>query len=638
MVMILIKFASSFIACLTIVYLFGYLLIGRIYNNKIVESVFLSLVASISLIVLVYACYMTLFRTVLLGIGIPMLGIAYYQINTLKKSSISLIVILKSLKLLAIPTILILIITIVNYVDFSSNYLCTPHPDYCFYSRVSDYMGLFKLENCQFDHLNPNMMGYVPYHYFDLWLNGLFTQIFGFTNLITFVLITYPLLQVIVFVGIYTVLNLYGFKNKFSLAVIFMFITGVYFQFYATIPFLEHMVTFPGMNILKSPKILPIYIYLLLSFYFYKNNSFEQFILSILFLPFVYITTAPSVFCSISIIILINYYFKRNPKSTMLLIALVIIATLYLFLFYYFNGDHHSGHISEMNYNVFFSFQYIKTCINIGVGSSIQLIILFFPIIIIPLLLKVKIKNTNLSCMYDNNYAYILYGLICLSSLVIWALFHNILDSVQFFTNIAMPILSFLTILLIVHFLSNLNNQKYQHIFCVYLVILFFLNKREYDIFKSQRINENHLLKVETYFKNDIKNNLGVFIRNSSDYNNIFSKSINANTLGNYTALFNPHSQLVCLSVFDILPNTPGFESFITKNIQSTTFFKFVSMQKKNNTFKNIETSQIDFIKKNKIDYAILGLNVKLSTEFKKMIYKESFDTNIGERFCVLRY
>jgi hypothetical protein len=268
--------------------------------------------------------------------------------------------------------------------------------------------------------------------------------------------------------------------------------------------------------------------------------------------------------------------------------------------------------------------------IKIILGSTIQIIVLYIPLIFI----LIYIKYT---CKFDkhfivNNKHIVLFMVLYVFSILAWVFLPNFPDSVQLFNNIIFP---FMHISIFI-FLIKIYNKKYIAIFlypfigCMIIInILFTINEvRRSDI---TVYSEAYLKEISIHIKN--KNPVGSFLLDKSEYSYMFVKNSDLFCLGQYLNLLGSEYHTISLSVFDI-PITSPFEEF---SVKSTNFYKFVESQKKANNFVSIAQSQIDFVKKYKIDYLIISPKVTLAEHWKPLIDKELIDEKSKEHFIILK-
>lgn len=106
------------------------------------------------------------------------------------------------------------------YYLYSSSGIIFPHVDYFFYSELSGFLNYTGQENL-WASINGVSTGQFkeiqPYHYFELWWNALISKIFHCPSVSSLLLITYPSLNSIVFIG-FAALWESNKKNQFLVA------------------------------------------------------------------------------------------------------------------------------------------------------------------------------------------------------------------------------------------------------------------------------------------------------------------------------------------------------------------------------------------------------------------------------------
>jgi hypothetical protein len=94
----------------------------------------------------------------------------------------------------------------------------------------------------------------------------------------------------------------------------------------------------------------------------------------------------------------------------------------------------------------------------------------------------------------------------------------------------------------------------------------------------------------------------------------------------------------ICLSVFDIpLSDDKMLRTAENQIIQNSVFNRFVSTQKKNNEFKSINKSQLDFIKQKNIKHIILYSKSHLPDYILPLVQSSIYGKEEGITFYTLK-
>lgn len=548
----------------------------------------------------------------------------------------------KILGLVNLRDLVILIAT--GVVIFSANYWFTfqntripsLYHDGLFYSRVSNFILKHGIETYNLNLIDPGLSSPVPYHYFELWLNASFSFILNHNNILILLLVTYSHLLVALAIGVMAVFESFGKVNLVGniLSVLLLFTSGIMVQAYANISFLSE-----AENLVLNPifyqKLLPVYLFLTASILCVIHGNLKNALLIILCLPIISVATAPAVFGSLMVFGLYLILIDRNRKLGFRLLFSAFLVILFFAAFYFFPAkkDNSMSDTHSLDKVMLFSLQDLKTFINIIGGGGLQISILYFYFISILLFFFIW-KHKSL--ILQNLRIIFLVGSIFCISLISWALLKDMVDSVQIFTNISIPLLN----LIIISSIAFLYYQagRLKPIFMILVWIGLILNVA-YTFNKVQlkhSFSEGYIRKINR--ESDGLNPVGAFIKAKEDYNSIFSKNSNAFTLGDYLAIKNSDYNTVCINVFDIpVDSTSEMVGTEMNLIQNTPFYRFVERQKRNGQFRDIGQSQIEFLDQYNIEYVIATQRAVLPERIQERVRKVITDPLSGEKFYLLK-
>jgi hypothetical protein len=330
-----------------------------------------------------------------------------------------------------------------------------PHLDYNTYSITSQSLIDFGKENRELvnNKLFPNETnGVSPYHYFELWLNGLFHFIFKISPLKTLFFITYPLLKTTVFIGIVSVVLFKVPKLYWALLLGFclMFITGFFVDGYENYELTKYYVGYTQSGPLTwGRKYLPIYIFSLLSLLYFLKLEYKLSIAIVMCCPIISIGTAPAVFSIVFIISMIHFY-KSKQLS---LIIFSSICILFFFIFFkIFTIQSTSSYVNDnvlylQILNDYFNLELYKKLFFHALFPFLRVFIFLFPYLLIILIFSLnKLNPINLSL-----WAFFL--VLSFFGAFYGSLFNGVLDSGQLLFN-NMPIVNVVLIALIVQILK----------------------------------------------------------------------------------------------------------------------------------------------------------------------------------------
>lgn len=539
---------------------------------------------------------------------------------------------------IAIISLAIFFIKFLSIYDASGIPL-TPHNDYVYYARLSDFLVTTGKENTTVNYIFPNETGLSPYHYFEIWLNaGLYT-ICHLNVLLCFTLITYSTGIVIIWIGLCAVFSSFkeiGYLQKI-LCSVFLLLSGIYLNAYENIHVLRDTSVF-CTNLFVFPKTFPVYLFLLASLLCFLKNQYNYALCILLSLPIVYVTCSIGIFISVFIFLSILFFkkdlrFNINNRLAINFFCLFIIF-FFIFIFYKLLGRDTSTHVPTIELMVKRAIELtsFKRYVNITGLTHIQIILTHFPVLIMLFYLFGKGKR---AIIREN--PYVLFApLIFLGSLLGWVLLSSFNDSSQVFSNTSIPLINLVTAVLFMKIFSSEKKQGYYIIISVFGLMLI-----ANFIFTFKRYKKNELTQSVDYLKkiDSITPGLserGAYILDKSDYYGVRSCESNCVILGKYLIYKLPHNYQLSLSphnyVFSTDSSTRKKEEH---SIQWTFFYKYVEKQKQKNTFISIAQSRVDFINEFGINYLIITKNVKLDSLIQHKVKREIIDEKTGERFLL---
>lgn len=517
------------------------------------------------------------------------------------------------------------------------------HEDYVFYAKSSIFIVENGVENYLFNFVFPSAQGTYPYHYFELWFNGAISYFLSEAALSVLVLVTYPVLTLLTW---YVFLSI---AERFVVVTIpvmlysglFLFFTGYLLPLLNSISFFNSANTFL-VNPVTYPKLLTIYIFLGLSTLFFLYRKFNLGIYSMAVLPVIFISTAPVVFTSIILLNLCLFFMlPQNRKAIVKLSIHVFLIALFIGVFYLlFVETEKSFHSSGGNSLVksIFNLAYLKTIVNIFGGTTLQFItIYFFGFVLLFMLFYRKsfLAGSELKSSFLRFYPILLVPIIYFSGLLFWGLMHKMLDSVQLFSNITIPMFHLLFFILItIGLKANGFKKSLVGVIAIGLLAITFISIKEK---RPERIfAEDYFTAVAN--EAGKLNGLGVYIKDEQEYDSFFAKCPEFAILGGYLSFLSSDFHAVNISAFDI-PLNPKDQMYEVekKLIAISPFVQFTAKQKLEGTFKSVAQSQLDFIDAFHVDYLVISKLASLPVLLESRILKTIVDAKSGERFIVLK-
>ena len=518
--------------------------------------------------------------------------------------------------------------------------------DHVFYSRISSYIYLSGQENEYHiaNALGEEFWGTSPYHYFELWLNAGITALFGGLSIINFLLYASSLLVFTVYLGFLAIWERFGKLDWVGLICcnLGLYLGGFIFGYIFNIDFLigYEFVSYPFM-LYNTVKFSVFYIFatasILCFLYNYKMSGF----LLLLILPVVSFAALPTIFGTIGLFILINcirpYFISRNESLRLFLYTTLVFLSIIVF-YALTKGTLLARDATQVNdllglFGDLMNTTYLRTRINIILGSLIRLGILFFPfIILLGLFIKKYQEGFNLKWII---FIFLSMNLI---GLITWALLYQAVNSAQLF-YLVLKGTNVLIFLLLVYFFTQFKQPVYRFIFILIFMANTFMNiyykiKHQSSPFHPNEFQEEIAKEVDSL------NPIGIFIQHPSEFNGIFQKYTSFKAYDRFLVLVNNQSIAVSLSDAEISVSQEDMliAQQEKKALNLSFFLAFIKLQKQRKQFVSIDQSQVDFIQKHKVQYAFVSAKADLSPLIKKMIKKEIKNKNSGQRFLILDY
>jgi hypothetical protein len=239
----------------------------------------------------------------------------------------------------------IFLFAVIQFYDFKSEFIYADlHHDFHAYAKHSQYLILTGNENYFREanyFFNQKMSGVTPYHYFELWLNGVISWGFKISTLKGIMLITFPLLQTIAAIGIFELIKKHTQiqKYNFFLALIFLmaliFIQPIYFWFYDHYELLKYHQGMVNSSVFSfGRKYGAIFIFSILALDFFIDAKQKMGIISLSALSILSIGILPGMTFGIPVGCLGLYFWKRKNFELLKWSFLPFILGIMILLFY----------------------------------------------------------------------------------------------------------------------------------------------------------------------------------------------------------------------------------------------------------------------------------------------------------------
>ena len=292
-------------------------------NTMIRQSVFVQLIIGISTCSILTSFLISSFQTIQI---VGLLPIGYFLIQNRSKIKFTydktdLERFSKNLLKITYTALIVYAVAAYFFFDFQTNFYKTQHPDFHWYAKFSQGMWVSGNENTFGDSnmFFPEFVkGISPYHYFELWINGFLANTWNVSYIKTLLLLTYPLIQIACFLGIFELINFFSkgqtaiWKATF-IAFGFLIISPLYFSFYE-----QHEILQSGKAICQisplgfSRKYIPIYMFGILALLLYFRGYSKESIILFVCLPIISIGILPGILIGSFVYFLYQFILERK--------------------------------------------------------------------------------------------------------------------------------------------------------------------------------------------------------------------------------------------------------------------------------------------------------------------------------------
>lgn len=616
----------------------------RLNQNSRFTNVFFNLFTGLTTLVFLISVIST--KGVTINLLIPIIAISIIRLTKIKISKpkfnfISLKKLFVELFYFSAILLPFFIQEFYYFIDYSDFHFVVPHLDFNFYANISGSLTEYGVENKDraLNYLFPTLYkGVTPYHYFELWLNGFFSRLFHLSPLKTFMLITYPILKTGVFFGVLTVINLkYEITFKYLVfAFLFLFISGVYFQFYNEFELTKYFIGYTQSGCLSwGRKYLPLYmVSLLFLFYFFKNEYSTAFTILLLIALFS-IGSAPGII-TISCLCLAYLSFKNKNYFSLLTLA---VFSFFFFLFYkIFTIDVTTEYVNNLAlYKKILldptNILLLKRFLFAFIFPFLRVLLIYAPYFLMILILTYlsnEINKVKILMM-------LFIGLVlCLFSSFYAAMLNGVLDSGQLLYN-NLPLLNVIIIGTFIMLYQEMKFRKILFAFLMLTAICHLIHFNTYikentpiayngysDIFKSECVKElekSDKKEIIGYSMND-KNYSGGGLK---AYYNIPCFFLGLNSKGAHFIDINP------FRIIQFSKSLPPEDAFYVDNMEINIYKRLIKDK------LSIEELQYKFVKAHNIKYIYIQKNSSLSGGFlkKRQVKRIIEDEITGDKLIV---
>lgn len=611
---------------------FLFLYISKIGNKCLFfKRLFLTQIFGVFLLIVLYAIYITQGKTIFILLLIPITYFFIYHKKIEEKTNQNY-----NDKGVRWKVIVLVVCLVCSFAYFLSMYSNGIHHDLFYYADISYYLNIFKQEkiNIGINVFESTTLGCSPYHYAELWLNAILNNIPNRVSADNMVLVTYPYLLFLVFLGLLALSE--ETKNSYQIplfAFIILFAFGFIPDFLQKIPGLQainYLIFYP-MNF-SSVKALPICIGYLFFFLMLNGKDLSRssiFYLS--FIPFLSITALPVIYGGSILFSLIMWV--KGKREFGPIIGYIVLLLIGFYGFYYFTsitfGENQSVKI-DLSLNFI---SWLGNFLKVFIGIPILMLIAYLAYFIL------LFFNRSLILKFQNVTLFAI--IMLLVSLICWGGTYLNLNTSQIFT---VSFLAFFHILIGYLILRIDFFNSYLKFFNIGLVFLITMANSVVFVFTNNFFHSSQKHEKNIEFISKIKNRLPkekeekfvvAYFKDPKFYGNNFEEGVGT-ARGLYLHYIRNDIQLVGL-------NEPRAE--LSDNIYSRRIQVFLLSQhpfynlfmKERVSLEELGSFQVQFLKRNRINYVYVESGVILPLELKSIVNDSIIDENSGDNFLILK-
>jgi hypothetical protein len=550
---------------------------GKHFTYLLSDYIFVVITFCVS----VYAIAITSLNTVLLPIPIFSFIYLFYKSQHKKFSNFNINYFYLILTTLALT----LIYTCNTLFNFDDNYIRYLSWDSYYSSKIADFIYKYQKETWQTNYFFPENANIEPYHYFEIWLCSLISNLFSLRTDIVLITIVYPLFILLGNIAIYeSFINYINPKYKFQyilLIAITPYFMGLRFLF----PTFLFEPDIYSMSIIGENKHAVVYYFISILILNFSNKNYIRLFTTFCIISIAFVGMLPSILLFSLLLILYLIYKKSNIilPSFLLLFNIIYIPT-------YYHLNRSTDYVPKL-LNI--SIENIKTSINIIGGGVFQFTIISIFIFIIFYYYN---KNKGLQIHKKSFEITLFLILISFLGLISWGATHILhVDSVQFYTNLLIPSFSIIILLSLLVFILSDKFKFFRIFIIIYIAFTIYFNFDDTHEYQDLKRNDYNKLKVflngyDGYFvgqNNNIESPLLAFP--FFDYNTQFMSTI-----------IHPYIYLNISSDYSVDDNA---DSYLINELLNHPYYRYSQI---NNFENNLEPK---FIKEFKIEYFIQNEN-----------------------------
>ena len=649
------------VVSMTLFYVVGSL-ITSLYRNKDNDSfydAFVSLIVGFLAVVVVYALIKTNGNTVLLFV--PVIGCLYWIMN---RNNISLRV--PTIRTNIAPILTILSVSVLAYFYYlflasktSINYI--PHFDDVFYVFLGEKISNYGIEttNSLYSVDLTGTINATPYHYSELWLNSLLSNVFHLNPMFSFAVVLRSIFLTILVLGMMALARSFT-KDKIWLlfAILSVTISPVLID-YSVIE-QKQCLAYRSLTMLYSScYVWSIILYI-------KDN--KNWIFPLVLVPVIHIGTMPVVYTALVLLGLFMIIRERNFRSVLFIILPTLIVAVGILLFYkLFNVPSSSILAQEIvpgdNNMIDYWIQFFST------GEFVQHLYdnfknyaMYVPYILPLFICAVYMffrRREKLKRFYNKSINIVVFFIFStIFGLIYGYFFYPILrfDAAQLHLHVNIPLLNIFTFVsfCVVYKLVEKKHLRlivssFIALALVYNASIFYISRRNIAFSPDRDRTQSYITNVCDYFNSNnisykggyITEKAPVFsldVTNGYQFQN-FCLGVDFMYMTNLSTYF-PDKESIRKAVSDEYGNSKMGLFFLhtyEPSLLKDPFYIYTQLYEKENGETSLDSLRLEFIKAENLQFVVIPKEVRIPLEFGPITDTIFTDDKTGERFVFLK-
>lgn len=651
---IYLKYYSLLVLLLCGLYLIGSCVLWPVRKNIFLKDpyaqLFVRFLLGLTLAVLVYSCVVTGLRTINLAFS---LILVFLWMEVRKKKCLNEPIHqekpgIRHVLVLFIASVIIFGWFATLILKPESNFgFWLPDKDKIYYAVVSDMLSLgFENRAGVNNLLDAGAQGAVPYHYFELWLTNYFSLVTHVRPVVTLYVFTYPVLNLVIFMGLLAVAERAGKPGLLMHLLVFgmLFAGGFYFT-------TGHTDFSYAMNFGESPmeylgeKYGSCYLFVIPFCLLFMEGRYGMAFFVLLALPVVAIGTAPSVFISILLMASFLFYQKKlSMTEWMKIVASVFSLIIFMLVFYWMTAPGENPYVqggllqfTDLNGLGIHSVKvFLIELVYRIAACPWKFLLLHLPFVpAVYFLFKGKTRNYDMLLIYT-------IGLYVVS-LFLYGIFYKFFDGIQFYTNNFVFVNCFCAITIISLSSRPQTPVKWALLLPVFLILAFKVYFSKQEQIKQRALSDRYtdafMLEVKRMAPQDNRELVGAIYGDGVPEINLRNDDKSGVNCF-YTTFVKGFYPVLDLGPYNVKEwsREKSARALQQKMLEQIPFVRSVNEDRSHRSFKTVEQSRVDFIKKHKIRYLIISSHTSADTLLERMIDRQVKDEHTGERFVHLNY